>query len=256
MTETYNTKLIKYQNSICVKKYSKGIRTNYSLSADDINNRRRKEDSERTQQEIDRSIEVSRNRTINTVYSYALSNTFDWFYTFTFNPDKIDSYDYSACTAALKSWIDDMRKKYAPDIKYIVVPELHKSGRFHFHGMFANVDSVPLTYSKKGSTKSTAVYNLPTYDYGFTTATLIRDSDCTCSYVLKYITKELCAVSKNKKRYWTSRNLNKPEVFTYNLAYDDFENNLESISDDITYAKTINIPFAHNKINLYITENL
>lgn len=254
-SEIYNVKLIDYKNTTVVKKYFRGIRKGYSISEREIKERKRKDDNYRSQKDIDRSIECSRNRTINTVYSYALSNEFEWFYTFTFNPDKINSYDYSECTAALKSWLDYTRKHYAPQMKYIIVPELHKSGRIHFHGMFANVDSIPLTYSEKGSTSHTRVYNLPTYKYGFTTATVIKDSDRTCSYVLKYITKELCAVSKNKKRYWCSKNLNKPKETVYNLDIDFFAEQLDSLSENITYAKTITIPNAHNYINLYIATN-
>lgn len=253
MAEVYNTKLIKYKNSMAVKKYSRNIFTDYSLSEREIKERRRKPDSERTQADIDRSLESSRSRTINSVYAYALSNTFEWFYTFTFNPEKVNSYDYGECSSLLKSWLDYTRKTYAPNMQYIVVPELHKSGRIHFHGMFANVDSIPLTYSEKGSTATTAVYNLPTYKYGFTTATVIKDSDRTCSYCLKYITKELCAVSRNKKRYWASKNLNKPETVTYNLDYDFFQEQLDSL--EVAYAKTIDIPKAHNKINLYMADN-
>lgn len=255
MSEVYNTKLIQYRNTTVVKKYARGIRTGYSISADDIKRRKRKDDKDRTQKDIDRSLECSRNRTINTVYSYALSNEFEWFYTFTFNPEKINSYDYSECTVALKNWLDYTRKMYAPNMRYIVVPELHKSGRIHFHGMFSNVDAIPISYSEKGSTAEKTVYNLPTYKHGFTTATIIRDSDRTCSYVLKYITKELCAVSKNKKRYWCSKNLNKPRETVYNLDSDYFAEQLESIEDSITYAKSIEIPKAHNYINLYMATN-
>lgn len=252
--EVYNTKLVQYSNTTVVKKYLHNIKSGYKLSKYDIDSRQRKTVEDRTQADIERCIQQSMNRTKNNVYAFALSNDWEWFYTLTFNPQKVDSFDYAAVCKALKAWLDDTRKRYAPDMKYIIVPELHKSGRYHFHGMFSNVGAVPLEYSAAGSTQEAAVYNLPSYCYGFTTATMIKDSDRTCSYCLKYITKELCATTQNKKRYWRSRNLNKPIEYKYNLSDDDFEEQLDGISDNITFAKTIDIPKANNRINLYMTD--
>ena len=221
--EVYNTKLVQYSNTTVVKKYLHNIKSGYKLSKYDIDSRQRKAVEDRTQADIERCIQQSMNRTKNNVYAFALSNDWEWFYTLTFNPQKVDSFNYAAVCKALKAWLDDTRKRYAPDMKYIIVQD-------------------------------TAVYNLPSYCYGFTTATMIKDSDRTCSYCLKYITKELCATTQNKKRYWRSRNLNKPVEYKYNLSDDDFAEQLDGISDNITFAKTIDIPKASNRINLYMTD--
>ena len=85
--------------------------------------------------DIKRSIEVSRNRAKNMIYDYARTNDFEYFVTMTFNPDKVDSFNYVACSQKLSDWLKNLRRRVAPDIRYLFVPELHKSGRYHFHGI-------------------------------------------------------------------------------------------------------------------------
>lgn len=249
MPESYNTKTIEYNNSLLVKRYAHNIKSGYKLSAADKDSRRRKSDKDsRTPQQIEHCLQSSVNRTKNTVYALALANNWEWFYTFTFDPAKVDSYNYDAVTKALKTWLDDTRRMYAPNMRYIIVPELHESGRYHFHGLFADVDKIPVVLGAGQSD----IYNLPTYDYGYTTASKIKDSDSTCSYCLKYITKELCATTQNKKRYWRSRNLSKPRETTYNLSNEDFYEQLDNI--DVVYTKTVDVPASHNRINIHIAD--
>ena len=77
----------------------------------------------------ERSLVVSQNRTLNKIYEISRSNDWDYFLTLTFNPEKVNSYDYEEVTKKLSQWIKNMKRKYAPDLKYLLVPERHKSGR-------------------------------------------------------------------------------------------------------------------------------
>lgn len=153
-------------------------------------------------------------RAVQKVYDLARSNEFDYFFTFTFNPDKVDSYDYDAVCAALGLWLDRMRKK---GVKWLVVPEKHPtSGRWHFHALvkgkgildlipaFNPYDGSPL-YDKSGN----RIYNAGNYEWGFTEATEIRDPQRCATYISQYIT-ECFDVPAGKKRYWASRSLNRP----------------------------------------------
>lgn len=159
--------------------------------------------------DIKRSVIVSQNRAKNKIYDYARCNDFDYFVTITFNPDKVDSFNYDECTQKLSKWLNNIRSRYAPDLKYLFVPELHKSGRYHFHGLIANIGSIQMIDSGKRS-NGQIVYNIGNYNYGFTTATRIVDKHRTSTYIGKYITKELSGHIKGKKHYWVSRNLNVP----------------------------------------------
>lgn len=159
----------------------------------------------------ERSLQVSMNRTINVVNHLARCNFWEWFITFTFNPEKVDSFDYAACTKSLSDWLRSMRRS-VPDMGYLIVPELHKSGRYHFHGLFFGCDNLNFVESGHYTKGGDIIYNVGKYRLGWTTATRVKDNTKVTKYICKYITKDLCAVSSNKKRYWRSRNLNLCEM--------------------------------------------
>lgn len=165
------------------------------------------------------SLRVSRSRCINKVYDIARSNMWEWFFTLTFNPEKVNSFDYSATSKKLSDWLKNMRKK-CPDMIYIVVPEMHKSGRWHFHGLFSNVSELEFVESGKSTDKGQIIYNVGNYKLGWSTAIRCDGSPKVVSYLCKYITKELCEVTKGKKRYWASRNVKLPEILEYDLEMD------------------------------------
>lgn len=160
--------------------------------------------------DTERARQVSLSRTRQNIYYIARSNVWDWFVTFTFNPEFVDSYDYSLCTDKLSYWLSNMRKK-CPNMRYIVVPEKHESGRYHFHGLFADCED--LNFIDSGhKTKGQTIYNISAYKYGFTTATRVRDTEKVSKYICKYVTKDLCSVMFGKRRYWASRNVNKSPI--------------------------------------------
>lgn len=98
-------------------------------------------------------------------------------------------------------------------MKYIIVPEKHKSGAYHFHGLMSFVD--PQIFVLTGLIDSTGrdIYNIGSYKLGFTTATKVGNNEFAVKYVSKYITKETIQVAKNKRKYWHTKNLQEPEIF-------------------------------------------
>lgn len=151
-------------------------------------------------------------RAVQTVYNIAKSNDFRWFVTFTFNPDMVDSFDYDACVAVLRRWMDCNRKR---GLMWLIVPEQHKSGRYHFHALVSGdlklVNAVnPRTGMPMLDKSGRPIYNVGDYDWGFTTATEIGDSKRTASYIAKYLAKDI-TVPKGRKRYWASYGLQRPD---------------------------------------------
>lgn len=109
------------------------------------------------------------------------------FATFTLDGAKIDRYDYKAIVTRLNNWLDNRVRRNG--LKYVIVPEHHKDGAVHFHGLMNDV----LERRSSGvKHNGKLVYNLPDWALGFTTAQLVAGKDCTrkvSEYVLKYITK-------------------------------------------------------------------
>jgi len=157
------------------------------------------------------SLRVSYIRTINSIYDIARCNRWDWFFTFTFAPDKVkDRYDYAELSKTMTFWLNNVRKRKCPDMVYLVVPEQHKDGAWHFHGLFSNCSGLTMADSGHKDSQDRIIYNITDFKLGFTTATPVSDSEKACSYLVKYITKELCAATPNMRRYWASKNCNRP----------------------------------------------
>lgn len=172
------------------------------------------------------------------VYDIARSNSFTHFITLTFDPEKVDSYDYSACCSSLLSFTKLLNRHACT---YVLVSEKHESGRYHFHGLITlgslslSRAASPYDGSFLSDEQGRVIYNLPQYNLGFSTATEISDSARTASYLSKYLTKEL-SVPKGKKCYWASRSCERPLVTRVNLSEDE----LPSYVEGSRFVKVIN----------------
>lgn len=155
----------------------------------------------------DDAITESLRRTRTTIFDYALSNDFEYFVTFTFNPKKIDRYSIDETFNTMKYWLN-RQKKHSPDFAYVIVPEFHKDGAIHFHALIRayNGDMMPTKIFQNGK----RVYNVTGFTSGFTNAQKMDDDqEKTAGYITKYITKD--TINRfNKRRYWASKNLQKP----------------------------------------------
>lgn len=188
-----------------------------------------------------RSIKSSKNRAINKIYDYARTNDWEYFVTLTFNPDKVDSFNYDDCSSCVSQWLENVKRRYSPDLQYLVVPELHKSGRYHFHALFNNIGNLPLSDSGITDKLGGIIYNIDCYKNGFTTASKIKSKDKASSYIAKYISKELSGHIKGKKHYWRSRGLKCPDE--RKLTINDLINmglTKKILSASADYEKTVN----------------
>jgi len=174
----------------------------------------------------DRSIYESISRTKRAISDYALCNDWEYFITFTLSPKILDRYDYDKITTKMSNWFDLARKRKAPNLKYLIVPEQHKDNAWHFHALLSNIGNITLIDSDKKDSKGNTLYNIKDYRLGYSTASKVEDNHKVSSYVLKYITKSLVEETFNKKRYWTSKNLKKPLVIKENLEQSEFKNKL------------------------------
>lgn len=136
--------------------------------------------------------------------------------TLTFDPKKIDRYDFKLCSKRMREWLQWQRKQYAPDLQFLVVPETHKDGAWHFHALLGNIGSMELTSSGKYTINNQEIFNLSGWKWGFTSACFI-DSDTEslariASYVSKYMTKECYQLAVGAHRYYASNNLGHPRT--------------------------------------------
>lgn len=117
----------------------------------------------------------------------ALANQFRWFVTLTYDPQKVDSLNPAEAIRRMGQWCSNQVKRGG--LRYVLVPELHKSGRVHLHGFFS--DSVEAVDSGHRDKSGHPIFNLPGWGYGFTTAIeLYGDYHKAVAYVCKYIGKD------------------------------------------------------------------
>lgn len=117
----------------------------------------------------------------------ALANEFSYFVTLTLDPEKIDRYDGAAVTRALSQWCNNMVKRHG--LRYVLVPEQHKDGAFHFHGFMAGPGLIAADSGVQWDGRP--VYNLPQWTLGFSTAQeLYGTYSAAVGYCCKYIGKQ------------------------------------------------------------------
>lgn len=153
--------------------------------------------------------ERSLRRTKDTIRDIALENDFDLFCTFTFDKTKHDRYNYDHCKYVLETWLATQRnKRNSPNLRYLVVPELHKDGAIHFHALLGGFNGVLKPSGKK--VQGRPIYNFSGYRGGFSTACFIDNKEAVAHYITKYITKDFLN-QYGRKRYFCSRYLNRPK---------------------------------------------
>lgn len=176
------------------------------------------------------------------VYYIARSNMWDWFVTLTLDSEKINRYDYDEVSKKVKKWFDNLRQRKAPDMYYLIVPEQHKDGAWHFHGLIGGCAGLSFVDSGKKSGKGAdrkEIYNFEDWKYGFSTATKVDDTERVSSYICKYITKTMAANTEGKRRYWYSLNCKKAPVMDKWLSDMDLWELKEQLYEKMSYKSRV-----------------
>lgn len=198
---------------------------------------------------IERALQVSLNRSKQQLIGICRANVWDYFITFTFNPRLVDSSNYEQVCQKAGKWMNNLRERTCPDLKYVLVPELHKDGEhYHLHGLMSGCKGLRLRVSGKVDKKGKIIYNMPAWRYGWNTATEVEHSGKVANYISKYITKDTDGLLKGKKRYWCSHNTVRPDDCAIEYYVDDHMEVIAHLSDNIKYLKKCYIPQCNNDI--------
>lgn len=122
----------------------------------------------------------------------AFCNPWEWFVTLTVDP-KRDRYELSSLKQVLRDCSKDFSDKYRLSgffeqrLKYLLVPEQHKDGAWHFHGLFHNVPGEALEKNRYG------YFDIPyiAKRLGYVCLSPVRNSEKVASYITKYVSKDL-----------------------------------------------------------------
>lgn len=161
----------------------------------------------------------SMNRSKNNLMDILKSNDFNFFVTLTFDKNKIDRLDDNKTRKSFTQWVANIQR-YLPNLYYVAVPEYHKKGGLHFHLLMGGVIAEDLGLKdsgkivKSGRCKGQTIFNVSKWNNkGFSTATKILDTNAVKYYLSKYLTKgKVDPRFYGKKRFYVSRNINRPQV--------------------------------------------
>lgn len=130
----------------------------------------------------------ARRRALRTLTDHVQANPdLDCFVTLTLDGDKIDRYDYQAVIRKYNAWLSNAVQRRG--LKYVLVPEHHKDGAIHFHGLTNDVWRT--TDSGLTSRSGGRILNIEDYKFGYSTLVCIDDNrEAVCRYITKYITKD------------------------------------------------------------------
>ena len=187
----------------------------------------------------------------------ALSNEFDWFVTLTLDKEKIDRFDPKAIMQRVNRWLDNMVRRHG--LRYVLVPERHKDGAIHFHGFFAGhglqaVDSGTISLPGEKSPRrwiheaqraewlqqgGHIVYNLPQWDFGFTTAIALYGTySAAVGYICKYIGKQE-GERPMGRWYYSGGALQEPPKEYACLEYRELQQHPDAVEFDIPGSKLL-----------------
>lgn len=145
----------------------------------------------------DEKLEQSRIRARRTIIELALCNKWDYFVTFTISKEHFDRYELFPIVNTLTQWLRDQRKQVGYEkLAYILVPEKHKDGAWHFHGFMSGIPVDALSYFVRGIHPDDLVdgnylnWRYLSARFGYCSLDPVRDQVRSAFYCSKYFTKD------------------------------------------------------------------
>lgn len=185
--------------------------------------------------------ERAKRRACAALADYARCNAFTHFCTLTLSPETCNRYDIDEIIKLARGWLSNRVQRKG--LIYLLVPELHKDGAIHFHGL---INSAAVTLRDSGTISFNGgkprrprslrerekwlaegghvVYNIYDWPYGFSTAIeLYGERRAAISYVCKYIGKSGSKIGG--RWYYSGGALARPEKEFCDVDFDEISQN-------------------------------
>lgn len=189
----FNARIKMYPNDIL--KYTVFNKLIYNPDkAELLNKTNKRDDYTKSDDPITRDDSLKRSK--DKIFDIAFINADLWQYmvTLTLDKDKIDRYDKKEVNKKLKKWLGHLVERN--NVNYLIIPELHKDGAIHFHGLISG--NLKLEFSNHYDNNNRPIYNLLNWKYGFSTSVPLDDNKvAVCKYITKYVTKSTTKILGN-----------------------------------------------------------
>lgn len=159
-------------------------------------------------------------------------NEWDYFVTFTIDPAKYDRYDFKDFYTPFSKFVNNYKRKTGVKFRYVFVPEQHKDGAWHLHGLIGGLPESHLRqfglderlpeYIRNKLMNGYKLYEWPDFAkrFGYTVVEPLRDADRAANYITKYIGKGFANDGrfKNARLFIPSLGLNRAEQLVKGCA--------------------------------------
>lgn len=158
-----------------------------------------------------------------------MCNNWELMITVTIDGNKYNRKDLDKWKKDFMQWLQNYRKKYGIDLKYLLIPELHKDNTcWHMHGLLMGLPMGHLRKVVVGDNeykrlekrvrKGFEVYVWEAYErkFGISDVEKIRNKEAVCNYLIKsindnvYLSKGVSDI--NAKMYYSSKGLKRATV--------------------------------------------
>ena len=207
--KTYSRYITDYYN---IKKYNKDI---YKITYCKLPIKRagfeNKANFKRSRDVNDSKLSNNVTRARTRVFELAICNDFEYFITLTINKEKLDRYELKEYIKKLGQFIRNYRRDYEADIQYLLIPEKHKDGAWHMHGLIKGIPKDHLYINENG------YLDWENYKkrFGWCSIDKIKNKEAISKYITKYVRKSFDTdrgiTEKESKLYYSSRGLKRPQ---------------------------------------------
>lgn len=164
------------------------------------------------------------NRAKKNIVNIAMLNQFSYFITWTLDKEKINRFDKLEISKKLKNYLNNMLKRGHIE-KYLIIPEYHKDGAIHMHGLIKG--NIKIVDSSKKTKDGKPIYNMPQWKLGYSTAIELDEHiDRVAKYITKYVTKDFKKIFGSFYYAGGKELIRKPCISLCDTNYDDV-NSLE-----------------------------
>ena len=145
--------------------------------------KRKLQEKEKVSEKLQNNISRAKNK----ILEYGHCNKWEYFCTFTLNKNKQNRYDLKQYHKDFSNWIHNYNKKYNTKLEYILIPEQHKDGGWHEHGLLKGITKDSLSINEHGHLDLEYYKNR----FGWVCIEPIKDNTKCVFYITKYINKDL-----------------------------------------------------------------
>ena len=170
--------------------------------------------------------EESMRRAKNRVFEYAMLNKFEYFFTWTLNKELIDRYDPAVVSKKIQIFLRNAVAR--KNLRYVLIPEYHKDGAIHLHGLVSGDLKMKKALRPNGTPRrdrsGRTIWNICDWRWGWSTAIRLDGSyEKASQYITKYIEK--CDKMIFGNFYYAGGHglIRNPEIHLFDADFDAIE---------------------------------